>query len=153
MIKITPDLLARLKEAGIECFLKPGGMLPDSMVLQPPCSLKWMSAQVHLSMGAFSYAVSGYYFNVTIGRYTSIGENVQVGRGDHPTTWVSTSPAFYLKERLFEIGNAFDGAGDYHDFRPTVPEGVQATVLKRTVIGNDVYIGHGDLHSPGRDHR
>lgn len=86
---------ARLLKEGVSTHhVAPFG-LPDSCLLELPCSLKWMSAHYHLRLGAFSYAVSGYYFGVEIGRYVSIGEQVQIGRGSHPVSWASTSPVFY----------------------------------------------------------
>jgi chloramphenicol O-acetyltransferase type B len=148
MLQVTPALVARLKMSGVECFLQ-GGSIPRNSILEPPCSLKWMTIYHGLILGAFSYAVSGYYYHVSIGRYTSIGEQVQIGRGDHPTSWLSTSPAFYLQEPLFDVGNDFVGAADFHEFRPQLPPGSKPTVLKQTIIGNDVYIGHGAFIRPG----
>jgi len=46
-------------------------------------------------MGAFSYMVSGYIFATKVGRYCSIGEDVQIGRQNHPLDWLSTSPFTY----------------------------------------------------------
>ena len=100
-------------------------------------------------LGSFSYAVRGFFFNVEIGRYTSIGEEVQVGRGDHPTSWASTSPAFYHAPPLFTVGHGFPDAGQFHSFRTKRAPGVAPTIVKRTVIGNDVYIGHGAFIRPG----
>ena len=141
MIPVTSGLIESLRQAGIECFLQ-GSAVPLNTTLEPPCSLKWMAAHHSLFVGAFSYAVSGYYFHVSIGRYTSIGEQVQIGRSDHPTSWLSTSPAFYLPGPLFDVGREFDHAAAFHEFRPNLPAGANPTTLKQTVIGNDVYIGH-----------
>lgn len=70
-----------------------------------------------------------------IGRFTSIGPNVKITSGKHPThTFVSTHPAFYSlrkqvgftfsKEQLFEEGGDFPC---------------------QTIIGNDVWIGDSAL--------
>ena len=142
-IRITPELVEKLKQQGVECFLTPGGWLPKDTFLEPPCSLKWMAVHHSLSLGAFSYAVSGYFFGVRIGRYVSIGEMVQIGRGDHPTSWLSTSPAFYHNPELFGVGHQFLGAADFHVFRPTLPVGARPSSFKPVTIGNDVWIGHG----------
>jgi acetyltransferase-like isoleucine patch superfamily enzyme len=107
-----------------------------------------MHAHNKLVIGAFSYAVRGSYFNVSIGRYTSIGEDVQVGRGDHPTSWVTTSPAFYTGN-LFRVGTEFVGANLFHQFSPVLPAGKSPPDVKLTNIGNDVYIGHGAFIRPG----
>jgi chloramphenicol O-acetyltransferase type B len=146
---LTEASIGRLREAGVECFLPQGTRIPNACVLEPPCSLKWMKVEHSLSLGAFSYAVRGYFFAVKIGRYTSIGEEVQIGRGDHPTSYLSTSPAFYLREPLFKVGGGFPGAADFAAYRPKLPEGARPTQLKITRIGNDVYIGHGAFIRPG----
>ena len=147
-IPITPDLIEQLKLAGVECFHQ-AGTLPINTTLEPPCSLKWMAPQHSLRLGAFSYAVSGFYCHVSIGRYTSIGEQVQIGRGDHPTTWLSSSPAFYLPGPLFNVGGDFAGAAEFHGLRPQIPTDASPPVVKQTRIGNDVYIGHGAFIRPG----
>ena len=148
-LTVTPALTARLREAGVECFLAGGALLPDDTTLEAPCSLKWMQIEHSLTMGAFSYAVSGYFFAARIGRYTSIGENVQIGRGDHPTSWLSTNPAFYLNRPVFSVGEGFSGAQEYRDYRPRLKPGSVATKLKPVTIGSDVYIGHGAFIRPG----
>lgn len=148
MTSLTQATLERLRATGLECFLGVGTDLPDDFSFEPPCSIKWMHAHFKLRIGAFSYAVSGFYFNVGIGRYTSIGETVQVGRGDHPTSWVTTSPAFYVSP-LFQIGREFDSSDLYDNYKPNLPDGKSAGTLKFTNIGNDVYIGHGAFIRPG----
>jgi acetyltransferase-like isoleucine patch superfamily enzyme len=146
---LTPTIIERLKSAGVECLHGPGVPLPSSLTMEPPCSLKWMKIEYNLSLGAFSYAVSGFFFAVSIGRYTSIGESVQLGRGSHPTTWLSTSPAFYHHGPLFNVGQDFEGGAAFASFRPQLPKGASPTRLKPITIGNDVYIGHGAFILPG----
>jgi acetyltransferase-like isoleucine patch superfamily enzyme len=141
---VTHELVARLNRLGVECLLAPGhaDIGPD-VLLEPPCSLKWMHVVETLRLGAFSYAVSGYFLNVVIGRYCSIGEQVQIGRGDHPKTWLSTSPVFYLQTPLFGVGTEFLGGAEFAAFRPTeLPPGTLRGPPV-TTIGNDVWIGHG----------
>ena len=145
---LTAPMIARLREAGVECFLGAGHRLPTASVLEPPCSVKWMKVDHSLSLGAFSYAVSGNFMAVTIGRYTSIGEQVQM-RGSHPTGYVSTSPSFYLNEKLFDVGSGFEAASSFATWRPRLPAGAQAQTIKHTKIGNDVYIGHNAYLRPG----
>lgn len=121
--------------------------LPVGAIFEPPCSLKWIEPQHSLQMGAFSYQVSGYVFAAEIGRYCSIGEGVQIGRQNHPLTWASTHPSFYLHEKLFDIGRSFDGSEEYHTYKPT-PRSAPTRVQK-TVIGHDVWIGHGAYIAAG----
>jgi hypothetical protein len=62
LIKLTRELKDRLSHAGVECFLDPGVVnISDKAEFEPPCSIKWMNIENGFRMGAFSYAVSGYY--------------------------------------------------------------------------------------------
>jgi len=133
-----------LKSRGIE-VLNRGGLsvtLPHHTVLEAPGSLKWTQYEHSIELGAFSYQVSGYCFAARIGRYCSMGENVQIGRQNHPTSWVSTSPAFYLRDGLFDLPDkGFSGASEYHKYKFEF-EG-PPTNVRITKIRNDVWVGHG----------
>ena len=140
---------ARLTDAGIEVLPRggPGMSLPKNARIEAPSGLKWTQYEHSLHLGAFSYQVSGYCFAARIGRYCSFGENVQIGRQDHPMTWVSTSPAFYLGDRLFQLGDEFEGAEGYHNYKFEYQG--PPTRAKITHIGNDVWIGHGAYIAAG----
>lgn len=116
--------------------------IPQLAELEPPCSLKWLQVQYSFSLGSFSYAVSGFAFAVNIGRYCSIGENVQFGRQNHPTSWVSTSPAFYLRTPLFNLPDACEFSQPMASLTKHERD-APSTQLKVTNIGHDVWIGHG----------
>lgn len=141
---------ARLRAAGIEVLRREGARtvtLPRETRIEAPASLKWTEYAHSLHLGAFSYQVSGYCFGARIGRYCSFGEEVQIGRQNHPMAWVSTSPAFYLGDRLFDLGDGFEGSEGYHSYKFTF-EG-PPTRARITRIGNDVWIGHGAYVAPG----
>lgn len=146
-ITLSHDLIAKLARLGVSTHHRPGLRLPDNMQLEPPCSLKWMSAEYFLALGAFSYAVSGYYFATRIGRYCSFGEQVQVGRQAHPMRSMSSSPVFY--NEFFQVLDTRLPEGvdliPHRDF----PRQSAATVARFTTIGNDVWIGHGAFVLPG----
>src|SRR5205085_2325302 len=108
LIQISPDVKQKLKEKGIESFHGGGARISGQAMFEPPCSIKWMQIESNCRMGAFSYAVSGYFSELSIGRYTSIGEEVQIGRANHALNWVSTSPFFYLRDKLFDVGSDFE---------------------------------------------
>jgi len=149
MSSLTVPIQA-LRDRGIEVLPRGGGgvvSLPKHCRIESPGSLKWTAYEHSLHLGAFSYQVSGYCFGARIGRYCSFGEDVQIGRQNHPLTWASTSPAFYLHDRLFDLGEGFEGAAEYHSYRfkNTGPP----TIAKITTIGNDVWIGHGALVRAG----
>ncbi|HEY1858217.1 CatB-related O-acetyltransferase [Acidocella sp.] len=140
-MRISTDIKTVLGKRGVTTLHDGPFDLPDRTIFEAPCSIKWMKAEHSLEMGAFSYAVSGYYFAVSIGRYTSIGEAVQIGRGSHPVTWGSTSPLFYQPHRLVLDQDRPEAQG----FVFTPPDHAAQT----TVIGHDVYIGHGAFISQG----
>lgn len=136
---------------GIEVLRRPGGggaiNLPRHSVFEAPASLKWASYEHSVELGAFSYQVSGTCIAARIGRYCSFGEEVQIGRQNHPITWASTSPAFYLHDQMIGLADGFQGAADYHNYRITAD--APPTQARITTIGNDVWIGHGALISAG----
>lgn len=145
------DLRAQeeFRKAGVDHSIPLNSWVNSSLDIEGPCSLKSMSLQASFSMRAFSYGVSGYFFNVEIGRYCSIGEEVQVGRHSHPLHYFSTSPFFYQNPAAVlgdnvakEFFTDFDWINSFHRGSPPV-------MLKRTKILNDVYIGHGALIMPG----
>jgi acetyltransferase-like isoleucine patch superfamily enzyme len=140
-------MINRLQSLGVTMHLTPGTAFPDEMVFEPPCSLKWMSVQHSLHLGAFSYAVSGFYFGCRIGRYCSIGEQVQIGRHPHPMHYFSTSPFFYMRYKDVldqELPSGID-LDVVRDFKRSTPP----VIAKTTLIGNDVWIGHGSFILPG----
>jgi acetyltransferase-like isoleucine patch superfamily enzyme len=151
-VQLDKKLIDRLVESGVEVLTGPGqATISDDCTFEAPCSIKWMRIHHSLQMGAYSYAVTGYYFAVRMGRYCSIGEQVQMGRGDHPTNWLSTSPFQYLREPLFNVGSGFAHAADFKGFTPPQrpPKTPPPSQVKPIQIGNDVWIGHGAMVLPG----
>lgn len=149
MIKLTTELQARMRAKGIETFHAPGvANFPDDASFEPPCSIKWIGMLAQVRMGAFSYAVSGHFARVTIGRYCSIGEQVQAGRSNHLMTGASTSPFFHAQQAMFAIGEDFADASAYHAYK--APRRHLDFDTPGTIsIGNDVWIGHGVYIRPG----
>ncbi len=146
-IAVSAPLISRLASLGVTCRTSAGAQWPDELQLEPPCSLKWMQVHHSLHLGAFSYAVSGYYFACRIGRYCSFGEEVQIGRHPHPMNWVSTSPFFYqqypgILDQALPEGVEMN---PHKDFPHTTP----STRARLTTLGNDVWIGHGAFILPG----
>lgn len=151
-ILLTEDVIAKLHQRGVNTLWKPNStVLPIKCRFEPPCSIKWMSMVYSCTLGAFSYAVSGYFFAVTIGRYVSIGESVQMGRSDHPLNWLSTSAAQYLqRDEFFDVGYDFPGG---EKLAKTPHFGTAVTTppmkIKPITVGHDVWIGHGAYIRPG----
>jgi len=66
-----------------------------------------------------------WIINTSIGSFCSIAGNVMIGGGKHPLNFVSTSPVFYSKRNILKTCFAEVNFEEY----------------KRTLIGNDVWIG------------
>lgn len=144
-VLLSKKLISKLQESGINTLHPPDRVrFPAGSIFEPPCSIKWLSAEHSLELGAFSYAVSGYFFACRIGRYCSIGEQVQIGRHSHPLDFISTSPIFYLSP-LDVLGVGEHASLSEAPTKPSRPP----TRVKETIIGNDVYIGHGAFILPG----
>jgi acetyltransferase-like isoleucine patch superfamily enzyme len=146
-IVLSLEFINELKLKNISTSLHIGAQIPDEVTFEPPCSFKSMSIHHSLVVGAFSYAVSGFYFAVQIGRYCSFGEEVQIGRHPHPMHWISTSPFFYLDyQQILDIelpaNLSLSSGSEVNNSSPPVQ-------LKHTYIGNDVWIGHGAFILPG----
>jgi len=135
--------LRSLRNQGVEVLNRGGSSisLPTNTRIEAPASLKWTEYAHSIHLGAFSYQVSGHCFAARIGRYCSFGEEVQIGRQNHPLSWISTSPAFYVHDNLFDLDGGFAGSDEYHSYRFKNSE--PPTKVKVTTIGNDVWIGHG----------
>jgi len=150
MIVLTPELKRALFEAGVETLYGPNvAGYPDSLRLEPPCSLKWLRFEYDCQIGAFSYGVSGFCGACTIGRYVSIAEEVNIGRQDHPLSWMSTSPFQYLTMPLFQVGTQFPEADKFQRYLSHFVGVKGGTSAKYTVIGNDVWIGTGAMIRAG----
>ncbi len=146
-MEITGAQIKLLTQRGVSTSHRPGFFLPEQSIFEPPCSLKRIQVRHSIELGAFSYAVSGFYFGCRIGRYCSFGEEVQVGRHSHPMHWFSTSPFFYSPfEKVIDLpAPANIELNPQTDFKKNSP----AASVKLTEIGNDVWIGHGAFILPG----
>lgn len=145
-IVLTHEFINALKVKNISTSFGVGAQIPVDVTFEPPCSFKRMCLSQSLFLGAFSYAVSGFYHATRIGRYCSFGEEVQIGRHPHPMHWISTSPFFY--EDYKQILNielpaniTLIPGGDFNRSSLHVE-------TKHTYIGNDVWIGHGAFILP-----
>jgi acetyltransferase-like isoleucine patch superfamily enzyme len=158
MLVCTQPVLQFLRDNGVECHYAPGQMAISRRIrLEPPCGIKSLHIFHETSMGAFSYGVSGFLSEVEIGRYVSMGELVQIGRGGHPISWMSTSPFFYASgAQMFNIGKDFMGAEEFFNYVPGPPGNIKVRnarttpdFLQKTCIGNDVWVGHNAFIAQG----
>ena len=97
---------------------------------------------VNSVLGSFSYV--GKYskiINTKIGRFCSIGTNVQVVLGRHPTNFVSTHPAFYSNRKAFKTFSTTDDVEEYG----TVEIGNDVWIAEGVIIPDSVKIGNGAI--------
>lgn len=108
--------------------LSPNVTLIGHNLVESPFRLWQVSTLHHVTAGAFTY-ISPYceVHHTTIGRYCSIGDHLMV-MSDHPLGGLTTHPFVY--ERVFP--SPFEGSPKYSFAK-----------MKRTIIGNDVWIGSG----------
>jgi acetyltransferase-like isoleucine patch superfamily enzyme len=79
-------------------------------------------------LGHFTYVQNGSSIsNADIGRFCSIGHNVSIALGDHPTDFLSTHPLFYESSYINDI--------------PSLTAEPLFHSHKRVNIGSDVWIG------------
>lgn len=101
----------------------------DNSVFEPNCRLGGPVYIAGSSIGAFTYIeVGGRISATTVGRFCSIAPYAVVGMAEHPTHFVSTSPAFYRHAPAL--------GWDFVDHDRHVE-------LTRTTVGSDVWIGAG----------
>jgi len=135
--------IKRARVLGLEIF-GAGRSTADDFSFERGSGFKFASIDQKVSLGAYSYVVSGYLCGVSIGRYCSFGESVQIGRQSHPIDWVSTSPFGYLHSKKVADVN-YEGHAFHGDFCHTEAP----TKLKQITIGHDVWIGHAAMVLPG----
>lgn len=96
-------------------------------------------------IGAFSYCVDGFFYSTDIGRYCSFAKSLNVGQFDHPKDWLSTNPFQYQRTFKINVGEGFSERLLYKAdlVEPFLQKKAAEAVRKKTIIGNDVWIGYG----------
>lgn len=90
---------------------------------------------VNTSIGRYSYcSYNCKIVNAEIGAFCSISDHVYIGGEEHPMDWVSTSPVFQ---------NVRHSGPTRRFAKFDVPS------VKHTIIGSDVWIGHGTTIKQG----
>lgn len=106
------------------------------------------STFINSSLGFGSYiANSSGLFNVSVGKFCSIGPNVVAGFGSHPVDFISTHPCFYspLKQANF----TFTESKSYFKEFKTNKNGKLVTIGNNCWIGYDVAILDGVVIGDG----
>lgn len=83
------------------------------------------------NIGSYSYVQkNSKIFNTDIGNFCSIATGVSIGPGIHRIDLITTHPSFYIKDTPLPI--VFATKNHFETF-------------KKTIIGNDVWIGEGAI--------
>jgi acetyltransferase-like isoleucine patch superfamily enzyme len=83
--------------------------------------------------------------NAVIGKFCSIGADVIIGGGTHPTNRKSTYPGFYSDQHYVRFKTRFD---PYPEYKP-VTIGHDVWIGQRSVILDGVTIGNGAVIASG----
>jgi len=75
------------------------GYTMPHLTFEKHCNVQWAGLFGDVHVSAYTYLVNGFFSNVRFGRYCSVGEAVQVGRGNHPLDRLTTYP-LYAREHL-----------------------------------------------------
>lgn len=112
------------------------------------CTLQTRSGMSLVSLGDFSYVGSGSVIaRATVGKFCSIGPEVMIGLGRHPTRgFVSTHPIFY--STLGQSGITFAEQGTFEEYA-AVKVGNDVWIGARAIIADGVTIGDGAIIAAG----
>jgi acetyltransferase-like isoleucine patch superfamily enzyme len=86
--------------------------------------------------------------NARIGSFCSIGSNVCIGVGEHPTNLISTHPCFYANNKSFKTFSDkmyFDERGIGVEIGHDVWIGSNATIMNNVIIGNGAIVAYGAI--------
>ncbi|MGR5342247.1 sulfotransferase domain-containing protein [Vibrio astriarenae] len=150
-VKVIPKT-DDVSEYGIDISPRSLALISDQVSFEPPVRISKAELHSDCNIGAFSYLTTGNFYGVTIGRYCSIAKNVNIGQGNHPTDWLSTSPFQYENSFRFSTGKKYRYDEVYSNYK--IPSENRSKALDsirkpRTVIGNDVWIGHAAIINSG----
>ncbi|MFD2840946.1 CatB-related O-acetyltransferase [Populibacterium corticicola] len=108
---------------------------------ETPVSLNHAQIIGEVSVGMLTYVgPASSLREVSIGRYCAIAPKVMIAPVEHPTDWLSIHPFQYDGTRQFDAYPSYLALSTRRTGRGPV---------KRTVVGNDVWIGDGVLVKEG----
>jgi acetyltransferase-like isoleucine patch superfamily enzyme len=146
--RVDDRALRRLRARGLDLsgFFGAPVSLSDRSAFEAPISLRGRAGPAaYVRIGAFSSLGNVRLNNVEIGRYASIADGAVVSAHNHPVAWLTVS----------RMGFESDLYGWPGLIRPEIAEEVRRIAHpfeegeRRTVVGNDVWIGHGAFIKAG----
>lgn len=112
--------------------IAPNAFIPSSAKVEYPINLMHnVTVYGSTKIGKFTYinVNSVVYSNVEIGKFCSIARNCEIGVANHPVNFLSTHP-FQFDKTIFKDNEEYQNV-----------EKVSWLGHKKTIIGNDVWIG------------
>jgi len=125
-----------LSDAGFMAYVGAANVR-GSLKAELPCNLSDTRFLGNCETGAFTYCNGGEIADAVIGRYCSIGQDVLINPGNHPTNLISTHPFAYKADGAC---CGLSGRPEYADIAADFTGETDARP-NRVVIGNDVWIG------------
>jgi acetyltransferase-like isoleucine patch superfamily enzyme len=139
------DRFSQFLNIGLDVSKNGSKNVLDGFSFETPVRIHNATFKGESEVGAFSYCSDGLFNYVEIGRYCSFAKSLNVGQFDHPKDWLSTNPFQY--QRTFKI-NVGEGFSERFLYQADLVESflgkkANEAVRKKTIIGNDVWIGYG----------
>lgn len=140
-----------LRSHGLEAAQSVSAVLDKRFKFEPPARLSKLVMHGECSIGSFSYAGSGHAYGTHIGRYCSIGSDVNIGLSSQTNDWLSTNPFQFEQGFTFASGDKFPFKAEYDASNPDpeLSDRAQLELTRTTTIGNDVWIGQGAVLTAG----
>lgn len=110
--------------------------------------LKGNNHIVNTTIDEYSYiSLNSIIYHSRLGKFCSIGPNVIIGYGDHPTNYLSTSPRLFFKE-IFK-SKALNPETSVFKSHKLVNIGSDVWIGANCYIKNGITIGHGAIVGAG----
>jgi acetyltransferase-like isoleucine patch superfamily enzyme len=141
LINVFKKLIKQITERKVRkrfsnSVIYPEAYISDDSNIQRSCVIFSGSKIISSQIGSYSYVQSNSTItNAIVGPYCAIASNVMIGLANHPTSMISISPVFY--DNTQPLPNFF------------VREKLFSASVCQTIIGADVWIGHGALIKSG----
>ncbi len=129
-------VLARMQKKNPSCHFYPGSYVDESSILGSYNVIFNNTGIINSVLGDHTFVQkNSMIINADIGKFCSIASNVSISLGKHPTSSVSTHPAFYAMTQ--PLAKTFSEQDKFEPFD------------ERVIIGNDVWIGQGAIIMDG----
>jgi phosphonate metabolism protein (transferase hexapeptide repeat family) len=132
----SPIISARLKQRYPNCHFYPGSCVDELSVLGNYNVIFKNTSIINSAVGDYTFVQkNSMVINADIGKFCSIASGVSISLGQHPTSHVSSHPAFYSATQ--PLAKTFSNEDRFEPFN------------KRTKVGNDVWIGQNAMVMDG----